>query len=165
MLGIRERRQRKRDARPKTLVRRGDLPTASPPVVVSRAFLRRLKRHDSRLELVWSPVAETFLLYTRARGEGQPNDLMVLELDLGKKPPGGWLIEWLKFNDKYAGGAINPREASKNYLEKFEKDADDWVNYWDKLRLTMSEDVAKHLKWCIDGRQSFTVDWGRRRYI
>ncbi len=152
------------DARPRTIARRGELHTATPPVVVDRAFLRRLKEQDSKLELFWHPLLETFLLYSKAWGGShrQPDDLMVLELNLGGKPPGGWLLEWLKFNDKYAGGAVNPKKARRNYLKSLDDHEDRRLDYWDRLRMEMSEDIARHLKWCIDGRQSFTVDWEKQ---
>ena len=85
---------------------------------------------------------------------------MVMELPLGEgQQPGEWLIEWLQFNDKYAGGAVNPLQARRKYLQGLEDHEDARLDYWDKLRMEMSEDVAKHLAWCINGRQSFTVDW------
>lgn len=106
---------------------------------------------------------ERFLLYTRKFGNGGPEDLMVLELPLAEgQPPGDWLIDWLQFNDKYAGGAVNPMKARRQYLQGLEDHETARLDYWDKLRMEMSEDVAKHLKWCINGRQSFTVDWAAK---
>lgn len=158
--------KRLKDARRRTIARRGELPTATPPVVVSRAFLKRLKEQDPKLELFWHPLLERFLLYSKIWGGShrQPDDLLVMELDLGEKPPGDWLVDWLKFNDKYAGGAVNPKQARRNYLQGLEDHEDRRLGYWDKLRMEMSEDVAKHLAWCINRRSSFTVDWGKRRY-
>lgn len=131
---------------------------------MGRAFLRRLHEHDPKLELFWHPLGECFLLYSRVRGNGQSDDVMALELNLGKKPPSYWLIEWLKLNDKYERGALGHEEARSKYLLGLENHENRRLAYWDKVRRDMSEDVAKHLKWCIDGRQSFTVDWGKRRY-
>lgn len=134
--------------------------TATSPVVLSRAFLERLHKQDPKLELHWHPLMERWLLYSRKSGSGPPapDDLMVLELPLGEgQPPGDWLLDWLRFNDKYAGGAINPHKARRNYLQSLEDHEDKRLEYWEKLRMEMSEDVAKHLKWCIDGRQSFVM--------
>lgn len=83
---------------------------------------------------------------------------MVLELPLGEgQPPGDWLLAWLQFNDKYAGGAVNPHKARRKYLQDLEDHENARLDYWDKLQSEMSEDVAKHLLWCLRGRQSFTM--------
>lgn len=136
--------------------------TATPPVALGRAFLERLHKQDPKLELFWHPLMERWLLYSRKSGSGpkSPGDLMVMELPLGEgQPPGDWLLEWLRFNDKFAGGAVNPLQARRKYLQGLEDHEDARLEYWDKLRMEMSEDVAKHLKWCIDGRQSFVSNW------
>ena len=152
-------RRRKRDARPRIVTRRGELLTATPPVPLSRAFLGRLERKDPKLELHWHPILNTFLLYSRFRGNGQADDVLILEMNLGCKDPGDWLIEWLQWADKYAGGAIAPKKARKRYLQGLEDHERERLDKWDKARMDMSEDVAKHLKWCIDGRCSAVVDW------
>ena len=151
---------RKRDARPRSIVRRGELVTATPPVGLDRAFLVRLRKQDPQLELHWHPLMNLFLLYSRRRGNGQgANDVLVLEMNLGKKHPGNWLIEWLQWADKFAGGAIAPRAARRKYLNGLEEHERARLDEWDRKRMDMSEDVAKHLKWCIDGRCSVVVDW------
>ncbi len=105
---------------------------------------------------------ERFLLYTRKSGtflKPQPDDLLVLELPLARgQMPGEWLIEWLQFNDKYAGGAVNPLQARKRYLSNLENSENALEEYWDGLQRELTADVCKHLEWCIRGRQSFTFD-------
>lgn len=165
------RARRKSDARIRTLCRRGVLRqvTASPPVSVDRAFLRRLAQQDPNAELHYHGAAQKFVLYTRASGRGTSDaDLLVKELVFGNNDtppvPGFWLIEWMQWTDKFAGGAINPAQAKRNYLEGLEEHERLRLQEWDKKRMDMSEDVAKHLKWCIDGRISFSGGWKRPRH-
>lgn len=160
-----EKRRRKRDARRRTVVRRGELLTATPPVDLNRAFLRRLKAQDPKLELHWHPLLDRFLLYTRIVGNGQPDDLLVYEWDMDGERPGLWLLDWLKWADKFANGAKSPRRARREYLQGLEDHENARLKYWDDQRMQMSEEVAKHLSWCIDGRCSVTSDWGKRRYM
>ncbi len=87
-----------------------------------------------------------------------------MEWDLDGQRPGWWLLDWLAWADKFAGGAVSPRKARRKYLSSVDKSEKDWADKWDKKRMEMSEDVAKHLKWCIDGRTSVVSDWGKRRY-
>ena len=88
-----------------------------------------------------------------------------MEWDLDGQRPGDWLLDWLRWADKFAGGAVSPRKARRKYLNSLQKSEKDWADQWDKKRMEMSEDVAKHLKWCIDGRTSVVSDWGKRRYV
>lgn len=110
---------------------------------------------------------ERFLLYRRHGGGGQrkPDDLLVMQWDLDGQRPGWWLLDWLKWADKYANGAISPRKARRNYLKGLDDHETNRLEKFDKQRMEMSEDVAKHLKWCIDGRTSVVSDWGKRRYM
>jgi len=161
-----EKQRRKRDARRRTIVRRGELLTATSPVCLNRAFLERLDRQDPELELHWHPLLERFILYRRHGGHGQkkPSDILVMQWDLDGQRPGDWLLDWLKWADKFAGGAVSPRAARRKYLKGL-NDADvAWADGWNKERMEMSEDVAKHLLWCINGRTSVVSDWGKRRY-
>jgi len=159
--------KRKRDARPRTIVLRGELITATAPIQLGRSFLERLHRFDPKIELHWHPLMEQFLLY-RKHGPSprkEPTDTLILEWDLDGQRPGFWLIEWLQWADKYAGGATSPMRARRNYLKGLEDHEDKRQAVIEKDRMAMSEDVAKHLKWCIDGRTSVVSDWGKRRYI
>lgn len=88
-----------------------------------------------------------------------------MEWDLDGQRPGDWLLDWLRWADKFAGGATSPRKARRNYLKSLDDSENERENEWDKKRMEMSEDVAKHLKWCIDGRTSVVSDWGKRRYV
>jgi len=167
-----QKRRLRSDARIRTLSRRGALLqcTATPPVKVDRAFLRRLHQQDPNVELHWHAAAGRFVLYTRASGHGrESSDLLIRELVFGVNGtppvPGEWLLDWMKWGDKYANGAINPELARINYLTGLEEHERRRLAEWDKKRMDMSEDVAKHLKWCIDGRLSVTSDWGKRRYL
>lgn len=162
-----EKRRRKRDARRRTVVRRGELLTATPPVNLNRAFLQRLKRQDPKLELHWHPLLKRFLLYSKITGNAhrQPGDLLVYEWDLDSERPGMWLLDWLQWADKFANGSKSPKRARRDYLNGLEEHEDARLKHWDDQRMEMSEDVAKHLKWCIDGRCSVTSDWGKRRYL
>ena len=162
-----EKQRRKRDARRRTIVRRGELLTATSPVCLNRAFLERLARQDPKLELHWHPLLERFILYRRYGGGGQkkPSDILVMEWDLDGQRPGWWLLDWLAWADKFAGGAVSPGKARRKYLKGLQESEKDWAEKWDKKRMEMSEDVAKHLKWCIDGRTSVVSDWGKRRYV
>jgi hypothetical protein len=162
-----ELQRRKRDARSRTIVRRGELLTATSPVCLDRAFLERLHRQDPKLELHWHPLLERFILYRNhsARSKKQSDDLLVMEWDLDGQRPGNWLLDWLRWADKFAGGAVSPGAARRKYLASIDKAEEDWEEQWDKKRREMSEDVAKHLKWCIDGRTSVVSDWGKRRYV
>lgn len=87
-----------------------------------------------------------------------------MQWDLDGQRPGDWLLDWLRWADKFAGGATSPMAARRKYLTGLEKADKDWADKWKKQRMEMSEDVAKHLKWCIDGRTSVVSDWGKRRY-
>jgi hypothetical protein len=159
--------RRKRDARSRTIVKRGELITATPLVKLDRAFLVRLHKQDPQLELHWHPILDRFLLYRRHGGGShkKPDDLLVMEWDLDGQRPGWWLLDWLRWADKYAGGAVSPRAARRKYLNGLEEHEERRLAEWDKKRYNMSEDVAKHLKWCIDGRTSVVSDWGKRRYL
>lgn len=165
------RSQRQSDARIRTLCRRGVLRTvtATPPVSVDRAFLRRLARRDPNVELHYHGAAKKFVLYTRAAGSGRSDaDLLVKELVFGENGtppvPGDWLIGWMEWTDKYAGGAINPAQARNNYLTGLEEHERKRLEHWDKQRYQMSEEVAKHLGWCIDSRISFSGGWEKPRH-
>ena len=85
--------------------------TATPPVKLSRAFLRRLKEQDPKLELHWHPLLNRFLMYSRFIGCGWPDDILVYEWDLDGQRPGMWLLDWLQWADKYANGAKSPKRA------------------------------------------------------
>ena len=164
--------KRRSDARIRTLCRRGVLAnlTATPPVSVDRAFLRRLAERDPNVEIHWYASAGRFVLYTRASGLGrESSDLLIKELVFGTNGtppvPGDWLIGWMQWTDKYANGAINPELARINYLKGLDEHETKRLESWDKKHTEMSEDVAKHLLWCITGRCSVTSDWGERRYM
>lgn len=121
------------------------------------------------VEIHWYGAAGKFVLYRRVSGQGrEDSDLLIRELTFGETGtptlPGGWLLEWMKFADKYANGAVNPEVARVNYLSGLEEHERLRLEEWDKRRMDMSEDVAKHLSWCLDGRISFTSDWGKPRY-
>jgi hypothetical protein len=109
------------------------------------------------------------VIYRRVSGDGRSDaDLLIKELVFGEggtpPVPGDWLMGWLQWADKYANGAVNPELARINYLTGLEDHETARLAEWDKKRMNMSEDVAKHLKWCIDGRMSVTCDWGKARY-
>ncbi len=136
---------------------------------MDRAFLRRLHERDPLVEIHFHAAAGKFVLYRRVSGLGrEDSDLLIKEMVFGDKGtapvPGDWLIGWMEWADKFANGAVNPDVARVNYLNGLEEHERERLDYWDKERMKMSEDVAKHLKWCIDGRCSVTSDWGRRRY-
>lgn len=143
--------------------------TTSPPVSIDRAFLRRFHARDKDAEIHFHAAAGKFVLYRRVSGLGrEDSDLLIREMIFGEngtsRIPGDWLIGWMEWADKFANGAINPELARDNYLNGLEDHERDRLAQFDKDRMTMSEDVAKHLKWCIDGRCSVTVDRGKRRY-
>lgn len=163
--------QEKSDARIKTLCRRGVLKrvTATPPVSLDRSFLRALKERDPLVEIHWYGAAEKFVLYRIVAGSGRSDaDLLIRELTFGENEtphlPGGWLLDWMQWADKYANGAVNPELARINYLTGLENHERERLEAFDKDRMNMSEDVAKHLKWCIDGRISFSGGWNKPRH-
>lgn len=165
------RARRKSDARIKTLCRRGVLKrvTATPPVSLDRPFLRALYRQDPMVEIHWYGAAGKFVLYRRVSGQGrEDSDLLIRELTFGETGtptlPGGWLLEWMKWADKYASGAVNPELARINYLTSLDEHERKRLESFDKARMDMSEEVAKHLSWCIDGRISFSGGWKRPRH-
>ena len=146
------RKNSRKSSRALTSCRRGDLPEGSPVGGRPRPeLLRELSRLDRDLELYWNPLRRRWSLYrVKARGVTKPADMLVKELELNGprgeyRPPGQWLVDWLRVNDKTRGGSMDQAAANRAYLRSLSENEDRLEHEKGARRTDMAEDYAKNV--------------------
>jgi len=96
---------------------------------LDRRLLRELSRRDRNLTLVWNPVRRRWSLYRVLRRGATPlGDYLQLEFEIeyrdgSYREPGFWLFDLMNRLSKTHNGSIDPKIATKMYLDDlFERD-------------------------------------------
>jgi hypothetical protein len=140
-------------------------PAGGPP----QAFLRVLRRQDRDLEAYWHPIRERWILYRVVRRGAVPcEDVLLKELEVSGphgeyRPLGMWLIDWLRQNDKTAGGSVDPLQANRAAIRKMEEDDKSLEKEKEKTEDAMcsqfGRDCETHV---VRGRKSTVMPKARR---
>jgi hypothetical protein len=116
-----------------------------------KRFLQELRAIDRDIELVWNPLLERWLLYRIARHAASPSDdQLVKEAMLtgphGEyRPPGRWLLDWLRAHDKTRGGSIDPSLANRHNLQKLDEQAKEQDERIDRQMAPLAEHTAEEI--------------------
>lgn len=124
----------------------------------SGALLRELRRLDRDLELVFLRGIERWVLYRVRRGLTPGGDLLTKELDLGRRPPGSWLLDWLRANDKTEGGNVDPDYAARQYLRSLDAAEERRLGDLSRRETEMAEHIGSDLyHYAVRERKHFTM--------
>jgi hypothetical protein len=152
-----QRLKRQKEVSIRAVARRGQITPGVASRPLDRAFLRRLRDVDPRLEIVWHRAQQKWVLYRRARDNVASSDEVLVLVTSFRQPPGDWLIHKLHSMDpsrrfpEAGDDPVRMAELQNQELNKYEYERE---RSKERDHQTTIEHLASDVKPCFQQRES-----------
>ncbi len=145
---------------------RHEIPTASRPLPCGLAD--DLKKVDRALELIWHAAAGKWVLMRCSVAGAVPCEDILVKCLVLDRPPGSWLIGWVKQHDISQGGRFTPEESIRRYMSTWDAEEAAALIAKAKVEQELYANMADDLATIFSERVSVPVSgsmgpWHRRR--